>query len=654
MNRKFKIALLSFVLANICFSTPVHAYIDPATTTYIIQIVTALIITLGVTIGVFFTRVRLSIVELYVRFSEFFIRLFSKRRDKDGKLSRTSVAERSAITEDLSFRRRFFSAICVSIAFAFTFIVFGIYELYMLNIESFNFPLNLLFPYVLLLGASVAILLTIVLVLFRGRLFTTLISLVFGVLLAGYIQGNFLNRGLGILTGDQIDWSTQARSFLGNTIIWFAIVSVPFLLKALKKKVWSVTIKTVSCLLVIVQIVSMIAIYSSELLTPKPSNRYLSMKGIDEIAKEKNFIVFTIDRLDNTYIRTIRKGDPSFFDRLDGFTQFTNNMSLYSQTFPSVANMFTGELHLFDRPQREYLKKTWTESTFIPKLRSQQYASYFYMEPGYTFRDASDLEHIADNVVENEIRIRTRDALMQFVRLSAFRYGPLFAKPFCWTSTDRFGRLVQLESIEEYPPYLTDDLQYYKQLKRNRIRIGDHEMKFAYIHLHGSHTPYVMNEKAEPAAPGTSSAIIQTKGCFHIVYEYLDQLKRLGMYENSTIIILGDHGARKNDTKPLEHAIVTALFVKPSGKAGTPLALNSAPVSTDHFRPFIYSEAGIPHEELGKTYFEVSEDSDDVRYLYHRLIKTTDSPSRLLIYKINGDANQFGNWELIEDRVIDY
>jgi len=47
---------------------------------------------------------------------------------------------------------------------------------------------------------------------------------------------------------------------------------------------------------------------------------------------------------------------------------------------------------------------------------------------------------------------------------------------------------------------------------------------------------------------------------FHIVYEYLDQLKQLGMYENSTIIIFGDHGARKNDTKPLEHAIVTAPF----------------------------------------------------------------------------------------------
>ena len=91
MNRKIKIAIISFVLASLSFSAPVHAYIDPATTTYIIQIVTALIITLGVTIGVFFTRVRLSIVELYVRISEFFIRLFSKKKVKGRENARTQL-----------------------------------------------------------------------------------------------------------------------------------------------------------------------------------------------------------------------------------------------------------------------------------------------------------------------------------------------------------------------------------------------------------------------------------------------------------------------------------------------------------------------------------------------------------------------------------
>jgi len=63
-------------------------------------------------------------------------------------------------------------------------------------------------------------------------------------LLAGYIQGNFLNRGLGILTGDQIDWSTQARSFLGNTLIWFRHrVDSFFAKKPLKKRFGQLLLK---------------------------------------------------------------------------------------------------------------------------------------------------------------------------------------------------------------------------------------------------------------------------------------------------------------------------------------------------------------------------------------------------------------------------
>lgn len=652
MNRKIKIAIISLLLASLSFSAPVHAYIDPATTTYIIQIVTALIITLGVTIGVFFTRVRLSIVELYVRISEFFIRLFSKKKVKGRENARTQLRKQT-VADELTLGKRALSSVCVSVAFAFTFVVFGIYELYKLNADFFNFPLKSLLPSVLLLGAFVAIILCGILVIFRGIVFETAVSLVFGILLAGYVQGNFLNGGLGQLTGDPIDWSARTGSFLLNTLVWVVIISIPFILKTFNRKAWTVTVRAVSSLLVLVQLVSMIVLGSYSTTTPHRSNRYLSAKAIAEVAKNKNIIVFVLDRLDIRYIERVRRDDLHFFDRLDGFTEFTNNVSLYSQTFPSVANMFTGQIHMFERPMNSYLKEAWTTSTFLPELRRQHYAVHLYMEPGYTYADISDLEHITDNIVENEISLRTHEALAQFVRLSAFRYAPLLAKPFYWTSTDQFSRLISEETMEGALPYVSDDIKIYKHLKSEKIRIGDIDRRLTYIHMQGPHMPYVMNEKAEPAAEGESNAMIQTKGSFHIVYEYLDQLKQLGLYESSTIVITGDHGARKNDVLPLEEPIVTALFIKPSGKAGTPLEHNSAPVSTDQFRPFIYSEAGIPYEGLGKTYFEISKDSSDPRYLYHRLIRTTDSPEQLLIYKILGDANQFENWELIEERVID-
>ena len=44
----------------------VHAYIDPATTTYLLQIVSALVITLGVTAGVFFSRIRMFFLDARV------------------------------------------------------------------------------------------------------------------------------------------------------------------------------------------------------------------------------------------------------------------------------------------------------------------------------------------------------------------------------------------------------------------------------------------------------------------------------------------------------------------------------------------------------------------------------------------------------------
>lgn len=651
MNRKVKTILITFLLAGLSFSVPVHAYIDPATTTYIIQIVTALVITLGVTIGVFFTRVRLSIVGLYVRISEFFIRLFSKKKGNSVTTSRTHLRMSPPAGDKQSFRSRLLSSVCVSVAFAFTFIVFGIYELYMLNVDYFNFPLKLLLPPLLLFGALVAVILCGFLILFRGALFSTLISFIFGIVLAGYVQGNFLNRDLGTLTGDPIDWSAKTGAFFVNTLVWIALLAIPFLLKAAGKKIHTVTIRAVSTLLVIVQLVSMIALQFSPTSTPQRSNRYLSTKAINEVAQEDNIIVIVLDRLDNRYIDRVRNDDPRFFDRLDGFTQFTNNISLYSQTFPSVANMFTGELHMFERPMNDYLKDAWSTSTFLPGLRKQQYDIYLYMEPGYTYRDVADLEHVADNIIENEIRIHSKEALVQFGRLSAFRYAPLLAKPFFWTSTDQFSRLISTDSTEGYPPYFADDIQFYRQLKSEKLHVSEHGKRLTYIHMQGPHMPYVMNEKAEPAEPGTSSAMVQTKGSFHIVFEYLDQLKQLGLYESSTIIITGDHGARKNDRLPLDEPIVTALFIKPAGKGGTPLAFNGAPVSADQFRPFIYSEAGIPHEGLGKTYFEVPEDSSDVRYLYHRLIKTDASPARLLVYKIQGDANDFKNWVLVEEFV---
>ena len=159
MKHKRITLLAALLFSYVVFVPQVKAYIDPATTTYVIQIISALVITLGVTIGIFFTRLRLSILNLYVRISGFFVQLFSKKK---GDRSVAPVAQRDArtvVSADkkrhrtdtvLPGRERLSLSLILGGAFSFTFVLFGIYELFMLNTESFLYPLGQIIPVTLL------------------------------------------------------------------------------------------------------------------------------------------------------------------------------------------------------------------------------------------------------------------------------------------------------------------------------------------------------------------------------------------------------------------------------------------------------------------------------------------------------------------------
>jgi uncharacterized membrane protein YciS (DUF1049 family) len=61
--KKIIIRTLSAALFTLCFTlmiTPdVHAYLDPAATSYIVQVIAGVVITAGVTIGIFWKKIRL-------------------------------------------------------------------------------------------------------------------------------------------------------------------------------------------------------------------------------------------------------------------------------------------------------------------------------------------------------------------------------------------------------------------------------------------------------------------------------------------------------------------------------------------------------------------------------------------------------------------
>jgi hypothetical protein len=241
----------------------------------------------------------------------------------------------------------------------------------------------------------------------------------------------------------------------------------------------------------------------------------------------------------------------------------------------------------------------------------------------------------------------------KMISLSLYRYLPLGLKDVLNVSSADFDKYVSFDTENDYEKYAASDADTYRMFRESGLYTQDEKNTFTFLHLNGCHSPYTMDEYGNPIESNNyaSATIPAMKGCFRLIYDYIDELKALGLYENATIIITGDHASAMDDTVDVEGARVTALFVKESGSYGTPLEVSSAPVCQENLRASIVKSAGLTTEfDYGKAFSEIGEDEDIVRKYYFE--KSNGDKDEIVKYHVTGDAKDFSNWTLYEKEVI--
>ena len=737
-----------------------YAYIDPATTTYIIQIITALVVTVGVSLSVFLYRFRMVSAKLRYGLSGLLHRIrrggwrgslrrgfaaprdsgaagglrplkkqvlqqdkgvvdskpgekaykiavadvfFAKKAEKQGKnakigakivRNRKNVRETRSIPvisgreggrngaapyilpeyaipgaprpptdEEMAalgvpagmerigredgerdepgkrgYRGRLRAALPVLLAVCLTLVFFGCIDLAAQNSKDMPFTIPEVAPVVFAFFAACFAVLVFALPLLRGALFEIALSLAAAVLIAGYIQGNFLDTGLGELTGDEIAWGAAGAMMAGSAVFWVCIGAAVFLLRRFARPAWRGLTVFAPFLLVVIQAVALVSVFGAGIENQKGvygtewggSDETLSISGIDELASGKNTVIIVLDRLDEEFVDEIEQADPAFFDSLDGFTKFNDNISYYVSTFPSVTGMLTGHRYYFEEPVTEYFDYAWANAGMMHELKAHGADIRVYMTAmGYLYDRPEQIRGIVSNNLVPEYEVNGRVALVKLLKLSAFRYAPMPAKPLFWLSPTEFADTIILTS--DASPYVTNDFVFYDRLVSQRLKRTDMQDAFIYIHLLGAHDPITMDENIQYSLHSTPAR--QAMGVFRIVYEYLDQMRALGLYEDATIVITGDHGVLQGDG--VFRPALTGLFVKPSGSYGTPLAYSDAPVCPDGLIPTVLSSMYGDAGDAGLTYFDVSEGDPVVReYISNRKR-----------YEIRGDGRDFANWE---------
>jgi len=341
---------------------------------------------------------------------------------------------------------------------------------------------------------------------------------------------------------------------------------------------------------------------------PIPSGYHvLTFGNLNKLGSKHNVVYFVIDRFDWEYYEWARDRAPEIFYNLDegGFTFYNDAISLYPRTFPSIAYMITGIKNDFSMSRAQYFEAAYSKSEYIRRLYNDGYNINIYTDSYYGYINASYMANYAAN-----------------------------AKP--------------VQNTQK--AYRTDMRDIYNYITQSGLHIGENEKGYSFIHLSGTHPPQLYDENFNPLPEDSSLVTNSTHGMklsFKIINYYIDEMKRLGVYDNATIIITGDHCSIGSDYDvPLRYAHVTPLFVKPASTAGGKLQVSSAPVTHEDIFPTILKSENITGaSDFGKAVFDIPTDEVRERFYYFQKLNTyTDYD--MVIFAINGKAADYGNWKI--------
>ena len=403
------------------------------------------------------------------------------------------------------------------------------------------------------------------------------------------------------------------------------------------------------------------------------SDAPITQKGLYNVSPSKNVVVFVLDTYDTEDLDKVIASDPSAMNEFTGFTYFHNSTGMMIPTRYAVPYLLSGkvlpESNADDRANLfKFFENRYVPATFLETIQSSGYSIGLYTDS--FFQANSGAERYVYNM-QDEVRpeLNREGTVSMLWKCALYRDLPWSFKPTFWFWTDELNKAMVAESDEEALDnalYTMDDVSYYDNLEKVGLSLKDEGGvgDFRFIHLQGAHEPYTMDENGDYVGDGNSSRERQCRGSLKMVSDYIAQLKDLGVYDDTTIIVTADHGryipADTTFAEPMDQPSSPIMLVKPSGQtaeeSAAPYRVSQAPTGHLDFQATVLDAMGLGSESYeafgGTPVFQIPENAERTRYYY---VTTTDWNQDVDFreYEINGDVMDFDNWHLT-GRIWDY
>ena len=574
------------------------------------------------------------------------------------------------------------AALLTSIFVGLTLLLFAPGEMYVANPVEYQLgPRYILLP--MLIAACFLIIglyiIQLIALMIHPKLFQIIKHLLFGITTACWVQMTFLNGRMAQFTGDKAVYSNSDKFFLADVAIFFVISFLPLLIwiiteigarKKEKKPDSHKLVSALSGLILIMQaagfVPGLINVMTNEYLTGKPKQVYQSYEPLMHLNSEQNVVVFLTDRLDSFWMDTTLDHYEDLEVMLDGFTFYQNNLSRYTNTFPALPEMLSG-VQYEGQTFGNYVREVWSDNKLLPKLKDNNYNVNMILDGPSSYLHLLSMQDVSDNIVGKETGYKINylkengivpmQAKFAGVKVLPYLMKHLVAETFPSDFSNEFVKWSEDEPPADAAPRAVGvdaDVKCLNYLRNHDVKADSAKKVFNFVHLSCAHETdeklaryYIYFDKDK-----RTDKYATIMGEFNVIWEYCKKMKEVGVYDKTTIIILGDHGRapslEEEDNYELDREIVTGLLVKPAGAPRGHLKIDKlTPMSNLYFTASVLEYAGIDHSELGYSYNDIlANEPDEPRVLnFYEFMGYYRAPKLLVKYKVDGNARSFQNWK---------
>lgn len=664
-------ALLSMA-AVLAFPRVALAYVDPSVMTYTIQALAGVAVALSAVIGVAWRRARkrvmnaLDIDETAGKVVESVVHRVDPETGHvhqnacddavSEKRSRASLGNR-----ELSWGRRFVLALMASFFTVGTVFVIAPLELVAGNAVDLVWGLPVVAPVMAIFSLALAAVVALALSALHGKAFDVAFALVVAFGVACVVEALFLNASLPSADGRELVLSDFPFEVAISAVVWLAILAGAVFVLLRHPKIGRLCASVLCVLLLAAQLVGLgVTIAFSD--GQDGSDLIVTEQGLFDVSSKSNVIVFVLDTTDTTQVMKNLRDDPDMALEFAGFTLFQDSAGSLIPTRFGVPYLLTGRMPQPQESFDEYFVNRYANSSFAKDMAQAGYDVGIYSDSlingkSYMSPYASNIRAIGAGEALGNGSADVLGIVGAMGQCALYRDLPWALKPAFWFYTDWVNsHMVNGAASPEHPenvPYLIDDPAYAEKLRTRGLSVSDQGEAgaFKFIHLLGSHPPYLLDSHGYRSTNGVTDVDEQTRGIFRVVGMYLRQLKDLGLYEDATIIVTADHGVWLNSVEDAWWVSSPVMMVKPAGASTGFIETSKAQTGHVDFQATVLQAMGSEKaSDYGVSVWDAP-DRGRTRYychLTHDMIAKIDY--ELEEFCIQGDVLDFANWKLDGNR----